>query len=254
MKFWDKFLKNNKSNSDIQGNKESEKITDSANGSQEQSYGEYENLKNRKYSRSARNKGSKKITPINKVIVFLLVVMVLVPILVLTYYQNQKKLPEPQSPDQVMVTKTENESVRQSKLEEEKTRESRSIAESEAASIAAESSRLLAESSREASIAQQSSIEAAAVSSSIAAAAAASAAEAAEAQSISAQSDSQASGSDSTTESSNSDAVGTYTVNAGDNLYRIAVNHGMTLSELLELNGLSENSEIGPGMVLRVNQ
>lgn len=44
-----------------------------------------------------------------------------------------------------------------------------------------------------------------------------------------------------------------YTVQAGDNLYRIAVNHGMTLDELLQKNGLSANSTIQPGDTLQVN-
>lgn len=44
-----------------------------------------------------------------------------------------------------------------------------------------------------------------------------------------------------------------YTVQAGDNLYRIAVNHGMTLDELLQKNGLAANSTIQPGDTLQVN-
>jgi LysM repeat protein len=54
--------------------------------------------------------------------------------------------------------------------------------------------------------------------------------------------------------SSSSAATGTYTVKAGDNLYRIAVNHGMTLSELLQLNGLSSGASISAGQTLKVNQ
>lgn len=45
----------------------------------------------------------------------------------------------------------------------------------------------------------------------------------------------------------------TYTVQAGDNLYRIAVNHGMTLDELLQKNGLTADSPITPGDTLQVN-
>lgn len=54
--------------------------------------------------------------------------------------------------------------------------------------------------------------------------------------------------------SSSSAATGTYTVKAGDNLYRIAVNHGMTLSELLQLNGMSSGASISAGQTLKVNQ
>ncbi|MGX7395222.1 LysM peptidoglycan-binding domain-containing protein [Carnobacterium mobile] len=44
---------------------------------------------------------------------------------------------------------------------------------------------------------------------------------------------------------------GTYTVKAGDNLYRIALNHGMTTEELKTLNGIS-GDEVSVGTVLKV--
>lgn len=56
-----------------------------------------------------------------------------------------------------------------------------------------------------------------------------------------------------TNSSSTSDATatGTYTVKQGDNLYRIAVNHGMTQQELMDLNGLTEPA-VSVGQVLKV--
>ena len=45
---------------------------------------------------------------------------------------------------------------------------------------------------------------------------------------------------------------GTYTVKAGDTLYRIAYNHGISLTTLLSINGLSETSTIRPGQQLVV--
>ncbi len=54
--------------------------------------------------------------------------------------------------------------------------------------------------------------------------------------------------------SSNTEAVNdeaTYIVKDGDNLYRIAVNHGLTLSQLCKLNGLKPNSHITRGQVLK---
>ena len=46
---------------------------------------------------------------------------------------------------------------------------------------------------------------------------------------------------------------GNYTVKAGDTLYRIAYNHGISLTKLLSLNGLSANSTIRPGQHLVVS-
>lgn len=45
----------------------------------------------------------------------------------------------------------------------------------------------------------------------------------------------------------------TYTVKAGDTLYRIAHNHGISLKTLLSVNGLSETSTIRPGQQLVVS-
>ena len=46
---------------------------------------------------------------------------------------------------------------------------------------------------------------------------------------------------------------GTYTVKVGDTLYRIAYNHGISLTTLLSINGLSETSTIRPGQHLVVS-
>ena len=46
---------------------------------------------------------------------------------------------------------------------------------------------------------------------------------------------------------------GTYTVKAGDTLYRIAVNHGMDVATLKQINGLTGDN-IAPGTTLKVAQ
>ena len=46
---------------------------------------------------------------------------------------------------------------------------------------------------------------------------------------------------------------GSYTVQAGETLYRIAVNHGMDVDTLKSINGLTSN-KISPGMQLKVLQ
>ncbi|MBU3851671.1 MAG: LysM peptidoglycan-binding domain-containing protein [Candidatus Paralactobacillus gallistercoris] len=45
---------------------------------------------------------------------------------------------------------------------------------------------------------------------------------------------------------------GYYTVKTGDDLYHIAVNHGLTLNQLLQMNGLSANAHISAGQKLIV--
>lgn len=47
-------------------------------------------------------------------------------------------------------------------------------------------------------------------------------------------------------------AGSSYTVQAGDSLYRIAVSNGLSLDELLSLNGLNSSSTIHPGQTLKV--
>lgn len=57
----------------------------------------------------------------------------------------------------------------------------------------------------------------------------------------------------SSSASSSSSAGKTYvTVGAGQGLYRVAVNNGLTVSELLQMNGLSSASKLSPGQQLRV--
>lgn len=60
------------------------------------------------------------------------------------------------------------------------------------------------------------------------------------------------SSSDNTSTNTPSSTYGTYTVQRGDSLYAIATKHGMTLSQLQSINGLSSNL-IHPGQVLNVS-
>lgn len=59
--------------------------------------------------------------------------------------------------------------------------------------------------------------------------------------------------SEATTTQNSNGRYGTYTVQAGETLYRIAVNHGMDVDTLKSINGLTSNN-ISPGMQLRVLQ
>ena len=69
--------------------------------------------------------------------------------------------------------------------------------------------------------------------------------------STSSSASSSSSSDDSSSESSQTDTAGTYTVQSGDNAYRIATNNGLTLDEFLSLNGKTEAS-VTPGEVVRI--
>lgn len=56
---------------------------------------------------------------------------------------------------------------------------------------------------------------------------------------------------ESVTTSDSEVAGNTYTVKAGDNMFRIALNHGMSLDEIKELNGLTDET-VYVGQVLKV--
>ncbi|AMB93446.1 LysM peptidoglycan-binding domain-containing protein [Aerococcus sanguinicola] len=224
---------------DLGDDPETSEFTDEA----DQNFGEYENLKKRQYSRSARNpKGhDEKISPFAKVLTFILLVMVIVPLIITVYTANQKKTVEPQSTDQVMVSKTQNVSA--SKAEEESRKKA---SESKAKEEADKKSASIA-SSEQAESANQAS-QSAAASASIAA----QQQQAAQASERASLAQSSANAQQNQQGQNTAGTSGTYTVQAGDNLYRIAVNHGMTLDQLLQANGLSANSNIAPGTVLRV--
>lgn len=55
----------------------------------------------------------------------------------------------------------------------------------------------------------------------------------------------------SSSSSSEMPSAGTYTVQSGDNAYRIATNNGLTLDEFLATNGKTEAS-VAPGEVVRI--
>ncbi|MBS4770452.1 LysM peptidoglycan-binding domain-containing protein [Carnobacteriaceae bacterium zg-ZUI240] len=56
-----------------------------------------------------------------------------------------------------------------------------------------------------------------------------------------------------TTPATNNTSVGSYTIQSGDSIYSIAESHGMTPSEFKQLNGLTDDSLLLPGTVVKVN-
>ena len=182
------------------------------------------------YSRSARHANKKDVAPLSKVLLFLFFALLIIPFA--TYYLNErtKNDPTPLSPEEVMINKqnsSEEESEsEQSLADEDESKSNEAVAdassddassESEAASSADVESESKPESSQEESTVPPESEE------------------------------------EITEPELPDDTVysNIYTVQAGDNLYRIALNHGMDLEELMEVNNLtSEMAQIG--MTLKV--
>ncbi|MDG2978623.1 LysM domain-containing protein [Latilactobacillus curvatus] len=166
----------------------------------------------------------------------LLVLMIAFPIIAYTIHSSRANRPVESS--KIVVNTSDSDSA--SKKEAKK---AKSASES-AAKAASESKAKQAESEKAASESQaaESSKQAAEE------------AEKANSQSQ-AQADAQNSSSEETTESSSSSETtgGSYTLKAGEGLYRAAVNNGLTLDQLLALNpGLTANSQVAPGTALKV--
>lgn len=186
-------------------------------------FGEDENFNNRQYSRSARNSKKKEVAPLYKVILFVFLALLVIPFATYYWSEQSKKNPEPQTAQQVIERKQAASSVSESEVsseEESSEAESSVSSESKADSSSESSSDPTSEESESTAPEVPPVVE--------------------EPESIEEESD-------------DDDKVyaNVYTIKAGDNLYRIAVNHGMTLDELKEVNGLSSDvAEIG--VVLKV--
>lgn len=153
-----------------------------------------------------------------------LIVILLVPIIWLAVDKRMQNSADTQESSSVAVS---------SSAKAKRSSSAKAASEAKASSKAASKST----SAKKASVAKASSKSAAKGSSTSASASESSTAE---------------SSSSSAESSSASSAAGTYTVQSGDNLYRIAVNHGMSLSEIQELNGMGSSTSVTPGQTLKV--
>lgn len=176
-------------------------------------FGEDENLKSRQYSRSARNTKNKEVAPLLKVLLFLFLAILIIPFATIYFNKQNQNTPAPKSAEQVMINKR----VASSSVESSE----------EASSEEAESSSEVAESVTEPAIVEVPSSSAAP------------AVVETPAQTV------------EEPETATGEYSNSYTIKAGDNLYRIALNHGMTLDELMQANGLV-STEAQIGMVLNV--
>lgn len=168
----------------------------------------------------------------------LLVLMIAFPIIAYTIHSSRANRPVESS--KIVVNTSDSDSASASKKEAKKAK----AASESAAKAASESKARQAESEKAASESQ------AAESSKQASQAAAQAASESQAQAATQNNSSEATAQSS---SSSETTGGSYTLKAGEGLYRAAVNNGLTLNQLLALNpGLTANSQVAPGTVLKV--
>lgn len=71
-------------------------------------FGEEENLKNRQFSRSARNSGGKAVAPLSNVLLFVFLIVIVAPVLFMMWFSisNNSNQVKPRTADDVMLTKT----------------------------------------------------------------------------------------------------------------------------------------------------
>jgi LysM repeat protein len=180
-------------------------------------FGEDENLKSRQYSRSARNTKNKEVAPLLKVLLFLFLAILIIPFATIYFNKQNQNTPAPKSAEQVMINKRVASSSVESS-EEASSEETSEEVSSEVVESAVEPESSIAET-------PSSSAAPAVVETPV----------------------------ETVEEPETATGVynNSYTIQAGDNLYRIALNHGMTLDELMQANGLS-STEAQIGMALKV--
>ncbi len=74
----------------------------------ERKFGEDENLKNRQFSRSARNSKGKAVAPLSNVLLFVFLIVIVAPVLFMMWFSisNNSNQVKPRTADDVMLTKT----------------------------------------------------------------------------------------------------------------------------------------------------
>lgn len=173
----------------------------------ERKFGEDENLKNRQFSRSARNSGGKAVAPLSNVLLFVFLIVIVAPLLFMMWFSisNNSNQVKPRTADDVMLTKTVETTTA--------TPETTAATTKQEATTTTTANEATTTAPRQAQTTQQTP----------------------------------------TTQAQQNGNYGTYTVKAGDTLYRIAVNHGMDVATLKQINGLTGDN-IAPGTTLKVAQ
>lgn len=178
--------------------------------------------------RSGRKSQDKEVAPLYKVLLFLFLALLIIPFATYYWSTQTRANPNPQTADQVMISKKSSES------------ESESSAKSSAKEVEPASSEE-AENNEPSTPVVETEPE--------------SSAETPKPEEVVEEPvesvEPPVEVVEETPEPLTEEYSNTYTVQPGDNLYRIALNHGMDVDVLKEINGISSN-EIAVGTVLKV--
>ena len=215
-------------------NFDQENLNESSNQSSETSgkfrmpwnnkFGEDENLKNRQYSRTARNQPEREATTLSKVLLFMVICVCIVPFILFFWVNaSRPQNPSPRTASQVSISRAESSSASSSSTSES------SSAVASASSIeskASESGQGLNNQQGEHPNQNQ------------------------QGQQQGQNQQGQQQGQNQQGQQQQNQGGTTYVVQAGDSWYRIAANNGVSLDALLAANGASLETTILPGQTI----
>ena len=215
-------------------NFDQENLNESSNQSSETSgkfrmpwnnkFGEDENLKNRQYSRTARNQPEREATTLSKVLLFMVICVCIVPFILFFWVNaSRPQNPSPRTASQVSISRAESSSASSSSTSES------SSALASASSIeskASESGQGLNNQQGEHPNQNQ------------------------QGQQQGQNQQGQQQGQNQQGQQQQNQGGTTYVVQAGDSWYRIAANNGVSLDALLAANGATVETTILPGQTI----
>ena len=215
-------------------NFDQENLNESSNQSSETSgkfrmpwnnkFGEDENLKNRQYSRTARNQPEREATTLSKVLLFMVICVCIVPFILFFWVNaSRPQNPSPRTASQVSISRAESSSASSSSTSES------SSAVASASSIeskASESGQGMNNQQGERPNQNQ------------------------QGQQQGQNQQGQQQGQNQQGQQQQNQGGTTYVVQAGDSWYRIAANNGVSLDALLAANGASLETTILPGQTI----
>ena len=215
-------------------NFDQENLNESSNQSSETSgkfrmpwnnkFGEDENLKNRQYSRTARNQPEREATTLSKVLLFMVICVCIVPFILFFWVNaSRPQNPSPRTASQVSISRAESSSASSSSASESS---SAVASASSLESKASESGQGLNNQQGEQPHQNQ------------------------QGQQQGQNQQGQQQGQNQQGQQQQNQGGTTYVVLAGDSWYRIAANNGVSLDALLAANGASLETTILPGQTI----